>query len=362
MPQLQELEHDPTHPWRCQRVTPVAWIIGWLLLSFAIAWMSARVAIGYAHRRGMLDRPGQRRSHTIPTPRGGGIGIVLANLVCLPGTLLGTWAPWSWPVVAALLAALLLVALAGWWDDHRSLPILPRFGAQLLAVLLFAVALGASGMSWWWLLPLLLAGVWSINLHNFMDGIDGLLAQQAMFVGAGLAWLAWNAGQWPLALAASCLATASLGFWCLNRSPARIFMGDVGSGSVGLLIFAFTAMLWRVDASLLWPALILSSAFVADASLTLLTRYFRGRRWYSAHREHLYQWLVRRGLTHAWGGTIYMTWNLLFAAPMAWLAWSHPRLALPISIVAYLAAAALWLMLKRRCLRRHPTKDRHVAA
>ena len=336
--------------------------IGWLLLSFVIAWSSARAAIAYAHRRGMLDHPGQRRSHSIPTPRGGGVGIVLAGLVCLPGVLSGTMAPWPAGVLAGLLAALLLVALAGWWDDHRPLPILPRFGAQLLAVLLFAVALGMNGMAWWWLPLLLLAGAWSINLHNFMDGIDGLLAQQAMFVGTGLVLLAWASGQPALAWAAACLATASLGFWCLNRSPARIFMGDVGSGSVGLLIFSFTAMLWRVDAALLWPALILSSAFVTDASLTLLTRYVRGRRWYSAHREHLYQWLVRRGSTHARAGMVYMAWNLLLAAPTAWLAWSHTRLALPISIVAYLVAAACWLMLKRRCLRHPSTKDRHVPA
>ena len=336
--------------------------IGWLLLSFAIAWLSARAAIAYAHRRGMLDHPGQRRSHNVPTPRGGGIGIVLACLVCLPGVLCAGLAPWPLLLVAGLLTALLLVALAGWWDDHRSLPILPRFGTQLLAVLLFGMALGAGGLSWWWLPLLLLAGAWSINLHNFMDGIDGLLAQQAMFVGAGLALLAWAAGQPELALAVACLAIANLGFWCLNRSPARIFMGDVGSGSVGLLVFAFTAMLWRVDTRLLWPALVLSSAFVTDASLTLLTRYSRGRRWYTAHREHLYQWLVRRGMTHAKGSAIYMTWNLLFAAPLAWLAWSHPRQALPVSMVTYLGAASFWLGLKRRCLQRHVSKERHVAA
>ncbi|MEW9623300.1 MraY family glycosyltransferase [Rhodanobacter geophilus] len=341
-------------------MTPVA--IGWLLLSFVIAWLSARAAIAYAHRRGMLDRPGQRRSHSIPTPRGGGIGIVIASIVCLPGALLGAAAPWAAVVVVGLLAALVLVALAGWWDDHSSLPILPRFGAQSLAVLLFAASLGVNGLSWWWLPVLLLAGAWSINLHNFMDGIDGLLAQQAMFVGGGLAWLAWDAGQPGLASAAGCLAAASLGFWCLNRPPAHIFMGDVGSGSTGLLIFAFTAMLWRVETRLLWPALILSSAFVADASLTLLTRFLRGRRWYTAHREHLYQWLVRCGFTHAGGGAIYMTWNLLLAAPLAWLAWSHPGAGWLITMGAYLAAAAFWMLLKRRCLRRRLPKDPHVAA
>ena len=335
---------------------------GWLLASLMITALLARGAIGYAHRRGMLDQPGQRRSHRLPTPRGGGIGIVVAMVACLPGVLWSLPAAWPGGVVTGLCVALLLVAMAGWWDDHRSLPALPRLIAQLLGVGLFSSTLLATGLSWWWLPVLLFGGVWSINLHNFMDGIDGLLAQQAIFVGAGLALLAWAAAQPALATAAAAFATAALGFWWFNRPPARIFMGDVGSGSVGLLVFAFSTMLWRVEHALLWPTLILSSAFAVDASLTLLIRMWRGRRWYTAHREHLYQWLVRRGGTHARADAAYMGWNLLVAAPSAWLAWSHLRMALPITIAVYLGAAAAWLALKRRCLRRRLPKASHVAA
>ncbi|WP_077555227.1 glycosyltransferase family 4 protein [Rhodanobacter sp. B04] len=336
--------------------------IGWLLAALLITLLLVRGAIGYAYRLGMLDQPGQRRSHRMPTPRGGGIGIVVAMLACLGGEW--WFAPkmlWTPSLMAGLLGALALVALTGWWDDHRSLPVLPRLATQLLAVLGFSLALLATGLSFWWLPLLLAGGAWSINLHNFMDGIDGLLAQQAIFVAGGLAWLAWTAAEPTLALAAATLAAATLGFWCYNRPPARIFMGDVGSGSIGLLIFAFSAMLWRLRHDLLWPALILSSAFVVDASLTLLTRMWRGRRWYAAHREHLYQWLVRRGRSHAGVGAAYLAWNLLVAAPLAWLACSHLRLALPITMAAYLAAAILWLALKRRCLRRDLFKDGHVA-
>lgn len=336
--------------------------MGWLLGSFLITVLLVRGAIGYARRRGMLDQPGQRRSHRMPTPRGGGIGIVVAMLACLPGVLYGSPAAWPAGVIAGLWVALILVALAGWWDDHHPLPVLPRLGAQVLAVGLFSCSLLVTGLSWWWLPLLLVCGVWSINLHNFMDGIDGLLAQQAIFVGAGLALLAWAAAQPALMLAAAALAAAALGFWCFNRPPARIFMGDVGSGSIGLLVFVFSAMLWRVEHALLWPALILSSSFVVDASLTLLTRMLRGRRWYTAHREHLYQWLARYGAgTHAKSGAAYLGWNLLVAAPSAWLAWSHLRLALPITITVYLGATAAWLALKRRCLRRHWPRTRHVA-
>ncbi|MFC5435042.1 glycosyltransferase family 4 protein [Rhodanobacter umsongensis] len=336
--------------------------IGWLPAAFLITWVLTRAAIHYAHRRGMLDQPGQRRSHHQPTPRGGGIGIVIAMLGCAPATLRSLPAAWPSGVVAALLVALFLVALAGWWDDHRALPVLPRLAAQLLGAGTFSLALVMTDLSWWWLPLLLAGGVWSINLHNFMDGIDGLLAQQAVFVGCGLAWLAWTATQPALAFAAASLAAAALGFGWYNWPPARIFMGDVGSGSIGLLIFAFSAMLWRVDHALLWPALILSSAFVVDASLTLLARVFGGRRWYTAHREHLYQWLVRRDATHAQVDIAYLGWNLLIAAPSAWLACSHPRMALPATMAVYLAAAAMWLLLKRRCLRRHRGKASHVTA
>ena len=122
--------------------------MGWLLTSLLITLLLVRGAIVYAHRRGMLDHPGQRRSHHLPTPRGGGIGIVVAMLVCLPGALWSQPAAWPSSVIAGLLAALLLVALAGWWDDHRALPVLPRLGAQVLAVGVFSLALLMTGLSW----------------------------------------------------------------------------------------------------------------------------------------------------------------------------------------------------------------------
>jgi UDP-N-acetylmuramyl pentapeptide phosphotransferase/UDP-N-acetylglucosamine-1-phosphate transferase len=330
------------------------------LIAFLIALGVVRAAIAYAHRRGMFDQPGQRRSHKLPTPRGGGIGIIVAVVPTVAACLLYLQPSWALHVVITLLIATVLVALIGWWDDHRSLPVLPRFGVQVLAVAMFAIMLLIHGPGWFWLPLLVLAGAWSINLHNFMDGIDGLLAQQGIFVACGLAVLAWCVGQTALAGASSCVAAACLGFWCYNRSPARIFMGDVGSGSVGLLLFALSAMLWRVNGLLLWPALILSSAFVSDATLTLLNRMLRGRRWYTAHREHLYQWIVRRGRTHAVGAAWYVGWNLLVAAPLAALAFKRPGMGLVACIVTYTISAIVWLVAKRRLIRRDRYKVRYV--
>ena len=337
-------------------------VLGWSLVALVIAALAARGAIAYAHRRGMLDQPGQRRSHTLPTPRGGGIGIVLGCLVAMPGVFLSLPGPWSAWTVASLALALLLVAAIGWWDDHRPLRQWPRLGVQLLAIALFSVSLLAgTSLAWAWLPLLVLAGGWSINLHNFMDGIDALLAQQGVFVAVGLGCLAASIAQPALAGAGFVVAAGCLGFWLYNRPPARIFMGDVGSGSVGLLLFALVAMLWRVEPGMLWPALILGSAFVADASLTLLNRFLRGRRWYAPHREHLYQWLVRSGRTHARAAAWYLAWNLLVAAPAAVVARQLPAMALPACVAVYTAAGATWIVTKRRCVRRASLKDRHVA-
>lgn len=340
---------------------PPVLALGMMLAALVLALVVVRGAIAYAHRRGMLDQPGQRRSHSIPTPRGGGIGMVVAVLATAPWALLLFMPVWPWHVALAFALATVLVAAIGWWDDHHSLPVLPRLGVQLGACLLFGCALTAGAVSWLWLPLLVLGGAWSINLHNFMDGIDGLLAQQCLFVATGLGLLAYGAGQAALTVSAACLAAAALGFWCYNRPRAAIFMGDVGSGTLGFLLFALTALLWRVDHGLLWPAVILSSSFVTDASLTLLSRFLKGRRWYAPHREHLYQWLVRSGMPHAGGDACYLAWNLLVAAPLAWLSCCCPNRGWTICVVAYLIAGAAWMLARRYCLWRIQHKAPHVA-
>lgn len=332
------------------------------LAACAASWLLVKVAIVYAHRRGMLDSPGQRRSHTMPTPRGGGIGPVF---VILPGGTftLATMVPAYPPgLVASWASAVVLVAAVGWWDDHHDLPAWPRLGVQLAATGMFCAALiSAVHISWWWWPVGVLFGVWSINLHNFMDGIDGLLAQQVIFVAIVTAVLAIATGQQAVASLAGLTAAATFGFWLHNRSPASVFMGDVGSGTMGLLIFMFIALVsagtWRAA----WPMLAACSGFLLDAGLTLLWRIARGRRWYTAHREHLYQWLVRCGWTHSRTGRLYMTWNLL-TLPFAWMAWRWPGIAPGIVALLYLAGAWLWRRGRLMCLDSVTGRASHGAA
>ncbi len=322
------------------------------LLGFVVSLAVVRGAIAYAHRRGMLDQPGQRRSHTVPTPRGGGVGIVLAVLLGLLPIAIGARPGESHIGFAAAWTGLLIVAWTGWWDDHRPLPVLPRLAAQAVAAGLVVLALAMHGIAVIWLPLLMLAGVGSINLHNFMDGIDGLLAQQAVFVMAGLAVIA-HALRMPSATAAMVLAAAATaGFWLYNRPPARIFMGDVGSGALGFLVFALGAMLWQAAPSTIWPIAVLCSAFVTDAGLTLLVRIWRGRRWYSAHREHLYQWMVRGGKSHGAVAGWFTAWNLAVAAPAAYGAWRLGGSGWWVCVPLYGVSMMVWMMLKRGSLRR----------
>jgi Fuc2NAc and GlcNAc transferase len=337
----------------------LATIVGTAVLSFVVSYVSVRVAIAYANRRGMLDAPGRRRSHSLPTPRGGGIGIVLGVLIGAPFAMLFLPVSPGPAITAAFSLAVIAVAAIGWLDDHGSLPIRPRLLIQLAATLLMCLAVAAYTSTLLWAAPLLVAGVWCINLYNFMDGIDGLAAQQAMFFGVAFAALAWSAGSPALAGAGLALAGAATGFWCFNRSPAKIFMGDVGSATVGLIVFALTAMLWAFRTNLLWPALIFSSSFVIDATLTLLVRMLRGARWYTPHREHLYQWLVRRGTSHRRVALGYFSWNVLVCVPVAWIAFRWPAAAPACFGATYLLGAAVWRTGKQYCLRR---RERHVSA
>jgi len=244
--------------------------------------------------------------------------------------------------------------------------VLPRIGVHLLGSLVVgAVLLHPAAQFdprlWAWLVPIAIVFAGSINAHNFMDGIDALLGLQALFVLIGYALLAWTLHDAALAAAAWISAAACLGFLLFNRPPARIFMGDVGSGALGLLIAAFAGLLVQREFELLWPCAILSSAFLVDAGLTLLARILAGKRWYTAHREHLYQWMVRAGFSHARTDAMYLLWNLIIAAPAAWAGLHWPASGPLLCAAVYVFACAVWCMGKRACLNNVRSQS-HVAA
>jgi UDP-N-acetylmuramyl pentapeptide phosphotransferase/UDP-N-acetylglucosamine-1-phosphate transferase len=344
------------------------WIACSAAAAFALSAASVWAAIRYARRRRLIDLPGQRRSHRVPTPRGGGIGIVAAILL-VGLALAATSAAAPMPPFLWLLPAVAAIALVGWIDDHGGLAARTRLATHCAAAA-WALAApfwlgGAAPLPPGWpyaaLLPvLLLALAWSVNLHNFMDGIDGLLAMQSLFVFATVAWLLQADGSAPALPYLSVWAAAVAGFVPFNFPRARIFMGDVGSGVLGFLVGV--AVLWQLaEPQVAWPSgIVACSAFVADATCTLLSRMLRGRRWYSAHREHLYQWLARSGFSHAQVVALYMSWNLLIVLPVVYCMnrASVPHAPALLAGGVYALAVVLWCGGKRWCLR---SRRRHAA-
>ncbi|MBX3455610.1 glycosyltransferase family 4 protein [Ferrovibrio sp.] len=286
----------------------MAWLqaAGFAFGAGLITWLVLPVLIEWLRQRAMLDLPNERSSHVIPTPRGGGIAVIAAILV--------TGLPWITVQQADLpglmLAAAAALALLSWFDDRlRGLPVSLRLGGQALAVILVlgllpaeARVLPAPLQAWLplWLERLLcfLAWLWFTNLFNFMDGIDGISGVEMAGIGLGLAACYALAGYGiaPAGLALI-IAAAGLAFLRSNWSPAKVFMGDVGSVPVGFLL---GGLLLQAALSGLWAAaLILPLYYWCDATITLLKRLLRREKVWHAHRQHFYQQGSRKLGGHA---------------------------------------------------------------
>nr|WP_233263037.1 lipopolysaccharide biosynthesis protein [Lysobacter profundi] len=316
---------------------------------FVIAFIGTWLARRYAVHRRLLDEPGDRRSHATATPRGGGISIVVAMLLAI------AWLAWRAPTDAPLLlaigAGLCLVAGIGWVDDHRPLSPLLRLVVQAFASLLLGGAVADAGGGIPAALATILLSMVLVNVWNFMDGINGLAASQALLVALGYAMLAAPGVATWLALA---LATACAGFLPFNAPRARVFLGDVGSGALGYLLAALVALIAFVHRD--WaraPALLLPlSAFLVDSSLTLLARMADRQRWWLPHTEHAYQHWARRLQRHGPVTAAYAVWTLAMVIIM--LAANTQRLAVTMTALAVtgFAGLAAWSAL------RTATKDR----
>lgn len=317
---------------------------GWLALLGGVSAAATSLALAYARRRNLVDQPGERRSHSVPTPRGGGIGIACALLA-------GSFIAWCVGMVPAVpvfcfTGGLILVAGIGWVDDHRSLSPLLRLVVQCLAGLVLAWGLyGVDGRWGWALLTAALVPV-LVNVWNFMDGIDGLASTQAILVALAFAWLA-PATAYP----AWALAVAAAGFLPFNFPRARIFLGDVGSGTLG---YALAALAGLGAAELPLPyALVLLlplSAFLVDASLTLSARMLAGERWWQPHTTHLYQRWVKVGRSHAFVTSIYAAFSLLAIMLACFLRGATPWLAGGGVALWLICALFGWLHLRRRLI------------
>lgn len=283
------------------------------LVSFFTAWFIMR----RAGKLGLLQQPNGRSSHVIPTPGGGGVGIVAGGSVA--GLLMALLLPWLG--VPVIMAGILL-AFIGYTDDRRPIAARWRLGAQVLLMgAIVAVLpidqLGLPVPESVLLVILTLGGALWINLFNFMDGIDGIAGIEAVTVAAGGATCWWLATGTPLWAVPLLLAAAVAGFLVLNYPPAKIFMGDVGSGFIGMMLGVLSLWTAQQATQVYWAWFILIGCFMVDATTTLLRRVRRGERFYEAHRSHAYQYAARRHGSHKAVSLAVGAINLLWLLPLA---------------------------------------------
>ncbi|RPH45501.1 MAG: glycosyl transferase [Burkholderiales bacterium] len=310
----------------------------------AAAVLATLLASGLSHR--MLDRPNARSMHVTPTPRIGGLG-VLAGLVAALAATRGAlpWAAW---------AALATVAAVSTLDDLRGLGAGTRLALHLAAATTIAVsALGGHGALT--VAAGALAIAWLVNLYNFMDGSDALAGTMGV-VGFGACALAAAAGgDAALAVASAAVAGACAGFLVFNLPPARLFMGDAGSTSLGLLAGAIGAVGVERDLWSPWLPATVFMPFAFDATATLLDRARRGCRVWEAHREHAYQRLNLSGFGHRRTALAYGALMLANAA----LALGARQVSLEGAalVVSLLVHGVLWLAVQRAWRRREDAAD-----
>ena len=254
----------------------------------------------------VLDHPNERSLHARPVPRTGGLGIAAGALA---GGLVSVAAAGGGPALGWILPCVGGVAAVSFVDDLRPLSPAIRLIVQLLAALglvaagLSPPALDLPGLSWGWPAWLgagvaVLATIWMTNLYNFMDGMDGFAGGMAVFGFGSLAALGLMAGDPVFAGVNLAVVAAAAGFLLFNFPPARIFMGDVGSSTLGFLAAAFSLWGSREGLFPLWVAGLVFAPFVVDATVTLARRALAGERLWQAHRSHYYQRLVRLGWGH----------------------------------------------------------------
>ncbi|MEX2505395.1 MAG: glycosyltransferase family 4 protein [Pseudohongiellaceae bacterium] len=305
-----------------------------------------------AQRTGLVDLPVARSAHGSPTPVGGGLAIVLTFLsVCL----------WAWSSGHMPLNEMLAlggggaIALLGLIDDRWHLHIRWRLPVQFAAAAWAVVWVGDIApirfMDWQldnvWVLRILslLALIWLLNLYNFMDGIDGLAGSEAVFIGAALVFLLTRGGDPVLAILSITLCAASFGFLVWNWPPARIFMGDVGSGFIGYVLGVMALLGMSHDSLSLWVWVLLSGVFITDATVTLLRRFLRGEKWYEGHSSHAYQNAARCYGSHIKPTLAVILINIVWLAPLAWFAHRSPEYGAPLALLGILPIGILvWRM------------------
>lgn len=321
------------------------------ILSLAMTWLVKK----YSLHNELIDIPNHRSSHSVSTPRGGGLSIAI--ILFLSVLYLYATGFIHLKEVVAIVIPLLAVIVSGWMDDHKHIPSLIRgliyFLASSWFVLVFPVREMIPGLDsnsfvlYFVLFGISLFFVWTINLYNFMDGIDSLAALEAMTTTAFAVVIFYQMQELELFTISAVMFVSVAGFLYWNWPPAKIFMGDVGSCTIGLF-FCILAVLGQQKAGLdfaIW--LVLLSVFIADASFTLIKRILKREKWYSAHNQHAYQLLVQSGYSHRFISISITAINVIILWPLAYILAHNSQYTLLIVSINYLFLYILWIGIHR---------------
>jgi Fuc2NAc and GlcNAc transferase len=312
----------------------------------------------YALSRSIIDIPNARSSHTTPTPRGGGVAIVVTFLLAVP--LLGYYGYLSWAWVLSLVPAGAIVAIVGFLDDHGHIAarwrLLGHFAGAIIA-LLFLHGLAPLdiyghvldfGIFGYVLAALYL--VWLLNLYNFMDGIDGIASIEAITTCLSMCLIYWCVSVPDLIWPSLVLALAVAGFLFWNFPPAKIFMGDAGSGFLGIALGVLSLQAGWVEPQLFWAWLIVLGVFICDATFTLLRRLLRGDKVYEAHRSHGYQYASRQFGRHLPVTLAVLCINVFWLLPIAFLVAKLELSGVTGVVIAYIPLVLLAIKFKSGAL------------
>lgn len=295
--------------------------------SFVLSWCLTGLLRHYALKNGVLDIPNHRSAHAIPTPRGGGMAFVC----CFTAQVLVVF--YLQKISLAFCLALALggagVALIGFWDDHHSIPAKWRLAGHFLMSVLALYALGGMpdvvSFQTIFLVNIiancfgLFYLVWLLNLYNFMDGIDGLAAIETISVCLSGAFLYYWQGYYDVVWLPFGFSIVMMGFLVWNFPPARIFMGDAGSGFAGFIIGLLSLQAAMISPRFFWCWLIFSGVFIIDATLTLLNRIRLGYPLHQAHSQHAYQQAARFFYSHKVVTLAVLAINVFWLLPIACL-------------------------------------------
>ncbi len=308
----------------------------------------------YALKKNIIDNPNERSSHSVPTPRGGGVAVVCSYLSAL--AILIYTQQLTAHVGLTLITAGFVIALLGFLDDHGHINSMLRLAIHFLVAIAVVISLGGfaevmvfNGIQLGFLANIIavLFLVWLLNLYNFMDGINGIASVEAITTTASMAILYFllntSLNSDMLWLLAACV----FGFLLWNFPKAKIFMGDACSGFLGLTLGILALIALKENLALFCAWIICLGVFVVDATYTLIKRVLNGYKMYDAHRSHSYQILSRKWNSHTPVTLVVVAINLLWLFPIAYLTviqqWTYPEIGV---LIAYLPLIFIAVRLK----------------